>query len=151
MINEYKFSSTICINVCSFSHSYYASKLFSYYPPQAQNFFPFNESCYYFIFYFNLFIILFLGLHLLHMEVPRLGVKSELQLPAYVTATAMLDLSHICDLHHSSWQHWILSPLSKARDWTCVLMDNNQIHFCWATTGTSKINFKTRKLWRETF
>ena len=27
-----------------------------------------------------------LGLHLRHMEVPRLEVKSELQLPAYTTA-----------------------------------------------------------------
>ena len=26
-----------------------------------------------------------------HMEVPRLGFKSELQLPAYTTATATLD------------------------------------------------------------
>ena len=43
----------------------------------------------------------FLWLHLWHMEVPRLGVKSELQLPAYTTATAMAtpELSHICDLH----------------------------------------------------
>ena len=36
-------------------------------------------------------------------EVPRQGVKSELQLLTYNTATAMLDLSHICDLHHSLW------------------------------------------------
>jgi len=35
--------------------------------------------------------IFFLGLHLWHMEVPRLGVKLELQLPAYTTATATLD------------------------------------------------------------
>ena len=28
----------------------------------------------------------FLGLHPRHMEVPKLGVKSELQLPAYATA-----------------------------------------------------------------
>ena len=33
------------------------------------------------------------------MEVPRLGVKSELQLLVYITATATQDLSHICDLH----------------------------------------------------
>ena len=33
----------------------------------------------------------FLGLHLRHMEVPRLGIESELQLPA--TATATQDLS----------------------------------------------------------
>ena len=35
--------------------------------------------------------VVFLGLHLRHIEVPRLGVKSELQLMAYTTATAMLD------------------------------------------------------------
>ena len=37
----------------------------------------------------------FLGLHLWHMEVPRLGVQSELQLPAYATATATRDLSRV--------------------------------------------------------
>ena len=26
---------------------------------------------------------------------------------------SMWDPSHICDLHHSSQQHWILNPLSK--------------------------------------
>ena len=31
------------------------------------------------------------------MEVPRPGVKSELQLPAYATATVTQDLSHICE------------------------------------------------------
>ena len=30
----------------------------------------------------------FLGLHLQHVEIPWPGVKSELQLPAYTTATA---------------------------------------------------------------
>ena len=53
------------------------------------------------------------------------GVESELQLPVYSTATASLDPSHVCDLHHSSWQQWILNPLSKARDQTCNLMDIN--------------------------
>ena len=33
----------------------------------------------------------FLGPHPRHMELPRLGVKSELQLPAYGTATATQD------------------------------------------------------------
>ena len=49
------------------------------------------------------FFFLFLGLHLEHMEVPRLGIESELQLLAYATATAMSELSHVCDLRHSSW------------------------------------------------
>ena len=46
------------------------------------------------------------------------GVKSELQLLAYITVIAIPDLSHVWNLHHSSWQHEILIPLSKARDWT---------------------------------
>ena len=33
----------------------------------------------------------FLGPHPWYMEVPKLRVKLELQLPAYATATAMLD------------------------------------------------------------
>ena len=45
------------------------------------------------------------------MEVPRLGTESELQLPAYFTATAVQDLSRIYDLYHSSWQHQMLNPL----------------------------------------
>ena len=49
------------------------------------------------------------------MEVPGLGVKSELQLPAYATDTAKPDPSRICDLHHSLQQCHILSPLSQAR------------------------------------
>ena len=64
----------------------------------------------------------FLGLHLQHLVVPRLGVLSELQLPAYTTATAMWDPRHICDLHHSSRQCRILNPLSEARDGTRNLM-----------------------------
>ena len=71
--------------------------------------------------YFILF--LFLQLHLQHMEVASLGVKLELQLLAYTTATATPDLSHICDLHHSSWQRRILNPLSEARDQTRIFTD----------------------------
>ena len=51
-----------------------------------------------------------------HVEVPRLGVESELQLPDYITATATQDPSHICDLLHSSQQQRILNPLIEARD-----------------------------------
>ena len=65
----------------------------------------------------------FLRWHLWHMEVPRLGVKSELQLPAYTTATATRDLSHISNLCCSLWQCQIFNPLSEARDRTHILMD----------------------------
>ena len=58
---------------------------------------------------FEMTVFCFLGPHSWHMEIPSLGVKSELQLPAYATATSTPDLSRICDLHHSSWQCWILN------------------------------------------
>ena len=62
------------------------------------------------------------------MKVPRLGVESELQLPACSTATATWDLRYVCDLHCSSWQRQILNPLSEAGDGTGILMDTDQIH-----------------------
>ena len=70
-----------------------------------------------------------LGFFVFFMEVSRLEVELELQLPAYTTATAMRDLNHIFDLHHTSQQCQILNPLSEAKDQTCVLMDTSQIHF----------------------
>ena len=82
------------------------------------------------------FLLFFLGVYPRHMEVPRSGVELELQLPAYARATATPDPSHVCDLHHSSWQCWILNPLSETRNRTCVLMDTSQLSFCCATTGT---------------
>ena len=66
------------------------------------------------IFFF--FFFFFLGLPLQHIEVPRLGVESKLQLPVYTTATVTPDVSHICDLYHSLWKCRILNPLSKAKD-----------------------------------
>ena len=45
-------------------------------------------SIIYIILFSFFFSFCFLGLHLQHMDVSRLGVKSELQLPAYTTATA---------------------------------------------------------------
>ena len=58
----------------------------------------------------------FLGPHLQHMDIPRRGVELELQLLAYTKAPAARDPSCICALQHSSRQHWILNPLSEARD-----------------------------------
>jgi len=86
-----------------------------------------------------LFIFVFLGLHPWHMEVPGLGASSEPQLPAYATATATQDLSHICDLLYSSRQHQILNPMSEARDGSPNLMVPCQICFCCATTGILSI------------
>ena len=96
-----------------------------------------------FFWFFFLFFFWFLELHLWHMDIPRLGVKMELQLPAYTTATATQDPSLVCttahttpELHHSSRQHWIPNTLSKARNQTCILTDTSWIHFHCATVGT---------------
>ena len=48
----------------------------------------------------TLFFFFFLGINPWHVEIPRLGVKSEVQLlPAYITATATVtqDPSLVCD------------------------------------------------------
>ena len=80
-----------------------------------------------------LFVCCFLGPQVWHIEVPRPGVKSDLQLPAYTTATAtattMWDPSLIFNLHHSSQQCRIFNPLREARDRTPVLMDTSQVHY----------------------
>ena len=83
-----------------------------------------------------IYLFCFLWSYPRHMEVLRPGTESELQLPSYTTAIATWDLSHICYLHHSSQQHWMLNPLSEARDATSIFMDTDWIHYWWATMGT---------------
>ena len=85
--------------------------------------------------------VCFLGPHLWHVEVLRLEVESELQLPIYTPATAMQDPSCICNLHHSSWQCWFLNPLSEARDQTCILMDTSWVHNPLIHNGNSCLFF----------
>ena len=72
------------------------------------------------------------------MEAPKLfpGVQSELKLPTYTAATATQDLSHVSNLHHSSWQYRILKPLIESRDRTQNLMVPSQICFHCAIMGT---------------
>ena len=65
--------------------------------------------------FFNLYFLAFLGMQRWHMEVPRLGVSSELQLRAYTTATATPDPSRVCDLHHSSWQRLMVNKLIELK------------------------------------
>ena len=80
--------------------------------------------------------VCFLGPNLRHTEVPRPGVKAEPQLLAYTTAMARRDLSWVCHLHHSSWQHRILNSVSEARDRTHIPLDTSQVCYPWATAGT---------------
>ena len=64
-----------------------------------------------------LFYFCFLGLHEQYVEVPRLGVESELQLPAYTTAAVMASATYTTD--HG-----------KARDRTHIFMDTGWVHYC---------------------
>ena len=91
------------------------------------------------------------------MDVPRLGVELEPQVPAYTTAEATRDPGYICNLHHSSRQCRILNPLSEARGWTHVLMDPSWVHYHWATMGTpgifltQNLKFLSRSLFTESY
>ena len=87
----------------------------------------------------NLSLLFFV--HPWHMKFPGLGIKLELQQPAYTIATATLHWSHIFNLHHRLWQCRILNPLSEARlgikpesSWILVGFLAG-----WATMGTLQI------------
>ena len=68
----------------------------------------------------SFFFFSFLGQH---MKIPRSGVKLELQLLAYTSHSNTGFEPCFCDLCRRLWELWILNPLSKARDWTHILMD----------------------------
>ena len=44
-----------------------------------------------------------------------------------IGAVAAGDPSHVCNLHHSWGQCWILNPVSKAREWTHVLLETSRV------------------------
>ena len=71
-----------------------------------------------------------------HMEVPRLGSNQSCSHQPLPQPQQWQDLSHICNLHHSSQQHQILNPLSEASDQNHILMDTSRVRYCWVTTGT---------------
>ena len=84
---------------------------------------------------FFFFFFFFSGSHLQHIEVPRLGVKLELQLLGYATATATWDPSHICDLCCSLQQrrilNWARPVIKPASPWILVGFFSH-----WATRRT---------------
>ena len=71
------------------------------------------------------------------MEFSRLGVKSELRLPAKAIAAVTRDPSRICDPCHNLRQCRILNPLSKARDRTCILMHVSWVLYLLSRNGNS--------------
>ena len=134
MSEQYWYLSPYSSSKCLIIHLSQVGLMASHCLPPIHPSYPYTDprsllpSCELFIFFF------FLGPQLQHMEVPRLGVESELQLLAHTTAT--WDPSRICNLHHSSQQCQIPDPLSRARDRTFILMDTSHIHFHYATGGT---------------
>ena len=87
-------------------------------------------------FFFFVVVVVFLGPHPKHMEVPRLGVKSELQVQAYTATTVIQDLRRIRGLYQSSKQCQILNSLGKTRYGTSKHMDIRRICHHWAMMGT---------------
>ena len=73
-------------------------------------------------FFFLSFV--FLGLHLWHVEVPRLRVKSELKSLAYTIAQD----------NAGSLTHWARPGMEPSSSWMLVGFVN-----CWATTGTPTV------------
>jgi len=71
---------------------------------------------------FFFFFFCFLGPCLRHMEVSRLGIKSELQLTAYATATAMQDPSLICDSRQLLVNKWESS---------FAIRSHHSMHYYW--------------------
>ena len=61
------------------------------YDKEVLEYFPWTNVVLFVLVFCVVCVCVFLGLPPRHMEVPRLGVESELQLLAYTTATAMPD------------------------------------------------------------
>ena len=78
-----------------------------------------KPNCFFFVFFFLLFRATF-------------PVYGDSQARGRIRTT-LQDLSHVCDLHHSSWQRRILNPLREARG---ILMVPSWKCFCCASVGT---------------
>ena len=97
------------------------------------------QQCYYQVFSLSFFLLS--GLHLWHLEIPRLGLnQSSSCLPK--PQPEQRDLSCICDPCSSSWQFGVLNPWIEATDWTHVLLDTSWVHYHWATRGTQDSSLK---------
>ena len=87
----------------------------------------------------NLYLILFiyyscLGLHPQHMEQAR-GQIRAIGTGLYHNYSNMGAKLHMWPMPQLT-DSWIPNPLSKAREWTLILMDTSQISFHCATMGT---------------
>ena len=74
------------------------------------------------------------------LEVPSLGVKWELQLPANSNSGSVPGLQPI---HHRSRPRQLPNPLSEARDRIRILMNSSRIRFHCATMGPAALLLST--------
>ena len=80
------------------------------------------------------FSFCFLGPHPWHMELPRLGVKSELHLPAYTTQCQIQATSATYTTAHGNTgplTHWVRPGIESTTSWFLAGFINR-----WATKGT---------------
>ena len=83
----------------------------------------FYTHCTFFLFlFFGLFV--FLGPHLQHMEVPRLGVESELQPPAY-TKAQQLQIQAASVTYTTAHSNSGSLPHWASQGWICILVDTS--------------------------
>ena len=109
-----------------------------------------------YLLFFNFLILLLLLLlflsfdflvpYLQHMKVPRLGVKSKLQLPAYTIAKAMQIWATsvtYTTVHGNagSLTHWARPGIKRVSSWILVRFVNH-----WAMTGTPRIKYLTKSI-----
>ena len=101
----------------------------------------------------NLQLFLFLFFPLLFRAAPAAYGSSQARNQIGAAAASLhhshsnagWDLSHVCDLHHSSRQRRIPISLSGARYQTYILMDTSWICFSCATMGSSKKKKRKKK------
>ena len=85
---------------------------------------------------FGLFVC-FLGPHPNIWRFPGQGSNRSHSCQSTPQPQQCQDLSHVCDLHHRSWQCWNFNPLSKARDQTYILTDSSRVHNPLSHNGNS--------------
>ena len=89
-----------------------------------------------------LFLLFFSWLHLWHMGDPRLGVESELQLPANATATAMCQIwAAYATYTTAHGKTGSFNPLNEVTDWTHNLRDTSHVLNSLSHNGNSPLNF----------
>ena len=95
---------------------------------------------------FCLFVFFLRTIPMAHRSFHTRG-ESGLQLLAHstVTATAMWDLSCICDLQHSWRQRQIFNLLCEVRDRTHILMDISWVCYHWTTKASPRIVYLIRQ------